>query len=45
MIKWNGDWTQKFIDTLVECKKKMLKVKKLGGDQNDIFNVLLDLDS
>jgi len=43
MIKRNGDWTSKFIDTLVECKKKMLKVWELGNDK-DVFEVMLDID-
>ena len=46
MIKKNGDWTKKLIDTLYESKKNILKVSstKIDGiDEEAIFNLLDDL--
>jgi hypothetical protein len=48
MIKRNGDWTGKFIDTLYKAKGKMLKVDDFGikiFDENHVFNLLNDLDN
>ena len=43
MIKKNGDWTKKLIETLYESKKNILKLhqaKLEGFDENDVFNLL-----
>ena len=47
MVKRVGDWTGKFIDRLLEAKKRLLKVKDLnieGVGENDVFTILKDLD-
>ena len=43
MIKKNGDWTKKLIETLYESKKNILKLHQTkidGFDENDVFNLL-----
>ena len=43
MIKKNGDWTKKLIETLYESKKNILKLNKANIqdlDENDVFTLL-----
>lgn len=46
MIKWNGNWTGKFIDQLVKAKKEKLRLQdvNLSSNEDKIFDIMLDLD-
>lgn len=46
MIKRAGDWTNKLVELMYECKKKMMKFDEQTSaeyDEADVFNLLHDL--